>query len=54
LTASDNFLKELYSISREHEAALIIDERHTGCGYSGKSFWQYEGPSDFLVFGGNA
>lgn len=50
-TFSDSYLNELYGIAKENEAALIIDERNTGCGASGKGFWQYSGPSDYLVFG---
>jgi hypothetical protein len=31
---------------------LIIDERNTGCGASGKGFWAYNGKdADYLVFG---
>jgi len=41
LTASDSFLKELHSLAKESEAALIVDERNSGCAVSGKGFWQY-------------
>ena len=37
--ASANFMKELLSISREAQAALIVDEQSTGCGASGAGFW---------------
>jgi 4-aminobutyrate aminotransferase-like enzyme len=30
---------------------LIVDERNSGCGASGKGFWAYDGPSDYVVFG---
>lgn len=49
--ASDSFMKELVSISREAEAALIVDEQATGCGSTGAGFWQYSGKADFVVFG---
>ena len=50
-TASDNFLKELSSISAESEAALIVDATETGCGATGKNFWGFTGSADYLVFG---
>lgn len=50
--ASDNFINQLGSIARENEAALIVDETNTGCGASGKGFWQYQGDAaDYLAFG---
>lgn len=49
--ASDNFMSELVRISRESEAALVIDEQASGCGASGQGFWQYNGPADYVVFG---
>ena len=49
---SDNFINELGSIAHESEAALIVDETNTGCGASGKGFWQYQGhAADYLSFG---
>jgi len=30
---------------------LIVDETNTGCGASGKGFWQYSGPADYVAFG---
>lgn len=44
-------MKELWNISRQADAALIVDEQSTGCGATGKGFWQYSGPADFVVFG---
>lgn len=38
-------------ISKESQAALIIDEQSTCCGASGSGFWQYNGPADYVVFG---
>ena len=49
--ASDSFMKELVSIARDSQAALIVDEQASGCGASGKGFWQYSGPADYVVFG---
>jgi 4-aminobutyrate aminotransferase-like enzyme len=49
--ASDKFLAELRSLTRENEAALIVDATETGCGATGKSFWGFEGEADYLVFG---
>jgi 4-aminobutyrate aminotransferase-like enzyme len=49
--ASDKFLSELRSLTRENEAALIVDATETGCGATGKSFWGFEGEADYLVFG---
>ena len=40
-SSSDDFLNELGSLARDFEAALIVDERDTGCGASGKGFWNY-------------
>jgi 4-aminobutyrate aminotransferase-like enzyme len=45
-------LKELRSITKDNESALIVDASETGCGATGKSFWGYTGPEpDYLVFG---
>jgi len=41
----------LSSLAKESGAALIVDETNTGCGASGKGFWQYTGPSDYVTFG---
>ncbi len=30
---------------------MIVDETNTGCGATGKGFWQYQGQADFVVFG---
>ena len=30
---------------------MIVDATETGCGATGKSFWGFEGQSDYLVFG---
>lgn len=49
--ASNQFFKQLKDLSKDYEAALIVDETNTGCGASGKGFWQYNGPADFVVFG---
>lgn len=49
--ASDNFMKELRGITQDSETALIVDETHTGCGATGKGFWAYTGPADYVVFG---
>jgi 4-aminobutyrate aminotransferase/(S)-3-amino-2-methylpropionate transaminase len=51
LTASDSFISELSKLSKEFGAALIVDETNTGCGASGKGFWQYTGPADYVTFG---
>lgn len=46
-------MKELRSVTRDNEAALIVDATETGAGATGKSFWGYHGVSDpdYLVFG---
>jgi len=41
----------LHSLAKESGAALIVDETNTGCGASGKGFWQYSGPADYVTFG---
>lgn len=38
-------------MSKDYEAALIVDERNTGSGATGKSFWAYDGNADYVVFG---
>ena len=38
-------------MAKDYEAALIVDESNTGCGASGKGFWQYNGKADYTVFG---
>jgi len=50
-SASLSFLSELYKLAHDHGAALILDETNTGCGASGKGFWQYGGPADYVTFG---
>jgi 4-aminobutyrate aminotransferase-like enzyme len=46
-------MSSLGDIARESDAAFVIDERESGCGASGKSFWASNGASsDYLVFGG--
>jgi glutamate-1-semialdehyde aminotransferase len=49
--ATNRFIEQLKSLAASYEAALIVDETNTGCGASGKGFWQYNGPADFVVFG---
>ena len=49
--ASERFLSELISLTKENEAALIVDATETGCGATGKSFWGFDGEADYLVFG---
>ena len=49
--ASDRFISELRSLTKDSEAALIIDATETGCGATGKSFWGFTGEADYLVFG---
>ena len=49
--ASDKFLSELRTLTTDNEAALVIDATETGCGATGKSFWGFNGESDYLVFG---
>lgn len=50
--ASDSFISALKSIASDFEAALVVDETSTGCGASGKGFWQYQGPTaDYVAFG---
>jgi len=44
-------MKELVSLAKEAEAALIVDEAGTGVGASGEGFWQYDGPADYVTFG---
>ena len=41
-------------LTRDHEAALVIDATETGCGATGKSFWGFSGEADYLVFGKRA
>jgi 4-aminobutyrate aminotransferase/(S)-3-amino-2-methylpropionate transaminase len=50
---SERFLNELRSITKDSEAALIIDASETGCGATGKGFWGYPTSvvPDYLVFG---
>ena len=40
---SERFLKELRSVTKDNEAALIIDANETGCGATGKGFWGFSG-----------
>ena len=49
--ASDEFMNALRSIADDFEAALIVDETSTGCGASGKGFWQSNVKADYVVFG---
>lgn len=49
--ASDSFMSGLRSIANDFEAALIIDETSTGCGASGKGFWQSTESADYVAFG---
>ena len=44
-------MKELRGITQDTETALIVDETFTGCGATGKGFWAYQGPADYVVFG---
>ena len=40
------------SIAIDFDAALVVDETHTGCYASGSGhFWQYNGPADYVAFG---
>lgn len=48
---SDQFLRELRSVTQDSETALIVDATETGCGATGKSFWGFNGSADYLVFG---
>jgi 4-aminobutyrate aminotransferase-like enzyme len=48
---SDQFLKDLRSVTQDSETALIVDATETGCGATGKSFWGFNGSADYLVFG---
>ena len=41
--ASDNFLRELRSLAKDNETALIVDETYTNCGATGRGFWAYSG-----------
>ena len=38
---SERFLKELRSVTKDNEAALIVDANDTGCGATGKGFWGF-------------
>jgi 4-aminobutyrate aminotransferase-like enzyme len=49
--ASERFLSELRSVTKDANAALIVDATETGCGATGKSFWGFTGEADYLVFG---
>ena len=49
--ASDNFINQLREVAHDAEAALIVDETSTGCGASGKGFFQYSGAADYITFG---
>lgn len=51
--ASERFLKELRSVTKDNEAALIVDATETGAGATGKSFWGFPAVADpdYLVFG---
>lgn len=44
-------MKELRSLTKDNECALIIDETYTNCGATGKGFWGYSGEADYVVFG---
>lgn len=48
---SNEFISQLKEIAHENEAALIIDEAGTGCGASGKGFWQSNTDADYVTFG---
>ena len=49
---SDGFIDKLAGIADDFEAALVVDETGTGCGASGKGFWQYNGgKADYVSFG---
>jgi len=51
--ASDAFIEGLYKIGQEFDTALIVDETNTGVFASNSGrFFQYNGPADYLVFGG--
>lgn len=49
--AGDDFIRQLRSVAHEAEAALVVDETNTGCGATGKGFWQYNGDADYVAFG---
>lgn len=49
--ASNEFMNALRSIADDYEAALIVDETSTGCGASGKGFWQSDVQADYVAFG---
>ena len=44
-------MRDLASLARQHDAALIVDETNTGCGASGKGFWQNDVSADYVAFG---
>lgn len=44
-------MSQLYSITRDSETDLIVDDRNACGGASGKGFWSYNGPCDYLIFG---
>ena len=44
-------MRELATLAREHDAALVIDETNTCCGASGRGFWQHNGSADYVAFG---
>lgn len=51
--ASDAFLQSLYNIGQEFDTALVVDETNTGVFASNSGrFFQYNGPADYVVFGG--
>jgi len=50
-SVSDKFLSQLKAVAASNEAALIVDETNTGCGASGKGFWQSNGNADYVTFG---
>jgi len=48
---SDAFVAQLHGLAQANGAALVVDETNTGCGASGKGFWQYSGAADYVTFG---
>jgi len=52
LSVSDSFIDKLGGIAEDFDAALVVDETGTGCGASGRGFWQYSGSkADYVTFG---
>lgn len=49
---NQQFIRDLHSIAKDFEAALVVDETSTCCFASGSGhFWQYYGSADYVTFG---